>query len=324
MLDRGLSPLSLESLLITAGERIDLIKLGWARPTSAGRWRQGGDLPLLRGGACARAGRCWRSRWPRARSSPYVEWLRGLGIDHIEVSNGSLPMAPERKAELINRLARRLHGHLRGRLQERAGRGAGTVATRCLRDLAAGAALVIAEGRESGTVGLSTPAGAVHADLVESILRAVGHKTVIFEAPQRAQQAWLLRHVGPNVNLGNIGAEDVIALETLRGGLRFDTLDLLPRQAPALLAARASAGGRGARAWPRPRRALSGTAPRHAARGTRPRASRPMGAGVAAGDGPRRDRGARGSAQSASTPSAAGSSGSPPATARPTSRYAVR
>ena len=96
-----------------------------------------------------------------------------------------------------------------------------------LRDLAAGAALVIAEGRESGTVGLFDATGAVHAELVEAILNAVGQETVIFEAPQRAQQAWLLRHVGPNVNLGNIGAEDVIALETLRRGLRYDTLDLL-------------------------------------------------------------------------------------------------
>jgi phosphosulfolactate synthase (CoM biosynthesis protein A) len=52
-----------------------------------------------------------------------------------------------------------------------------------LRDLAAGAVLVIAEGRESGTVGLFDAAGEVHKDLVEAILRAVGHETVIFEAP---------------------------------------------------------------------------------------------------------------------------------------------
>ena len=97
-----------------------------------------------------------------------------------------------------------------------------------LGDLAAGAALVIAEGRESGTVGLFDETGAVHAELVEAILHAVGQETVIFEAPRRMQQAWLLQHVGPNVNLGNIQAEDVIALETLRRGLRFETLDLLP------------------------------------------------------------------------------------------------
>ena len=105
-----------------------------------------------------------------------------------------------------------------------------TGATEMLCDLAAGAALVIAEGRESGTVGLFDATGAVHGELVDAIVHAVGAETVIFEAPQRSQQAWLLRHVGPNVNLGNISAEDVIALETLRRGLRFDTLDLLPQQ----------------------------------------------------------------------------------------------
>ena len=97
-----------------------------------------------------------------------------------------------------------------------------------LGDLAAGAALVIAEGRESGTVGLFDSTGAVHAELVEAILHAVGREVVIFEAPLRSQQTWLLQHVGPNVNLGNIKVEDVIALETLRRGLRFETLDLLP------------------------------------------------------------------------------------------------
>ena len=83
---------------------------------------------------------------------------------------------------------------------------------------------------------------------------------MIFEAPQRSQQAWLLRRVGPNVNLGNIGAEDVIALETLRRGLRFDTLDLLPRRAEAARARRPRARPgalRGAsarrRSWPRRR-----------------------------------------------------------------------
>jgi phosphosulfolactate synthase len=87
---------------------------------------------------------------------------------------------------------------------------------------------VIAEGRESGTVGLFDASGEVHGELVDGILHAVGHETVIFEAPRRAQQAWLLKRVGANVNLGNIAAEDVIALETLRRGLRYDTLDLLP------------------------------------------------------------------------------------------------
>jgi len=90
---------------------------------------------------------------------------------------------------------------------------------------------VIAEGRESGTVGLFDAGGQVHGELVDAILGAVGQETVIFEAPQRAQQTWLLEHVGPHVHPRNILVEDVIALETLRRGLRYETLDLLP--APA-------------------------------------------------------------------------------------------
>ena len=102
-----------------------------------------------------------------------------------------------------------------------------------LGDLAAGAVWVIGEGRESGTVGLFDDHGSVHADLVDAIVRALGLESVIFEAPNRTQQTWLLRHLGPHVNLGNVHSHDVIALETLRRGLRYDTLDLLPETAPA-------------------------------------------------------------------------------------------
>jgi phosphosulfolactate synthase len=90
-------------------------------------------------------------------------------------------------------------------------------------DLAAGAAWVVAEGRESGTVGLYDPDGAVRTDLVEKLVGAVPADRVIFEAPTKAQQAWFVRRFGADVNLGNIAVDDVLALETLRLGLRADT-----------------------------------------------------------------------------------------------------
>ena len=158
-----------------------------------------------------------------------MEWLRELGIDHIEVSNGSLPLAAERKAQLIAKLAAEFTVIAEVGSKSGPDAVADDWCAEMLSDLAAGAALVIAEGRESGTVGLFDTDGDVHQELVDAILRAVGEQTVIFEAPRRLQQAWLLRRVGPNVNLGNIAPDDVIALETLRRGLRFDTLDLLPR-----------------------------------------------------------------------------------------------
>ena len=64
--------------------------------------------------------------------------------------------------------------------------------------------------------------------LIDEIVHLFGHERLLFEAPQKSQQAWFIRHLGPDVNLGNIPPEEVIPLETLRLGLRSDTmLDLL-------------------------------------------------------------------------------------------------
>jgi phosphosulfolactate synthase len=228
VIDRGLSPLSLESLLITAGEHIDMIKLGWGTAYVSGA--VGDKVAICRdaGVAVCPGGTLLEIAVHQDRLEPYVDWLHELGIDHVEVSNGSLPLSRERKGELISQLAREFTviAEVGSKSDEEA--IASDWCEEMLSDLAAGAAMVIAEGRESGTVGLFDATGDVHGELVDAVLNAVGQETVIFEAPQRSQQAWLLRRVGPNVNLGNISTDDVIALETLRRGLRYDTLDLLP------------------------------------------------------------------------------------------------
>jgi phosphosulfolactate synthase len=228
VLDRGLSPLALESLLVTAGRHIDLIKLGWGTAYVSGAVSDKVAICRDAGVAICPGGTLLEIAVHQGKLDGYLEWLRELGIDHVEVSNGSLPMARGRKAELISRLAGEFTV-----IAEVGSKGTEDAVPRdwcdeMLSDLAAGAVLVIAEGRESGTVGLFDSAGEVHGELVDAILHAVGQETVIFEAPQRAQQAWLLNRAGPNVNLGNIATEDVIALETLRRGLRYDTLELLP------------------------------------------------------------------------------------------------
>lgn len=228
VLDRGLSPLALESLLETAGEHIDLIKLGWGTAYVSRGVKDKVAICREADIAVSLGGTLLEIAWEQGRVEQYLEWLRELGIDHVEVSNGSLGIAVEEKRALISQLA----GEFTVIAEVGSKRTLEAVAdewvAEMLGDLAAGAALVIAEGRESGTVGLFDSTGAVHAPLVEAILHAVGREVVIFEAPLRNQQTWLLQHVGPNVNLGNIKTDDVIALETLRRGLRFETLDLLP------------------------------------------------------------------------------------------------
>jgi phosphosulfolactate synthase len=227
VLDRGLSPLALESLLMTAGRHVDMMKLGWGTAYVSGAVADKVAICRGAGVALCPGGTLLEVAVHQGQLKAYVDWLSGLGIDHIEVSNGALAMSPARKSELIRQLAGDFTVIAEVGSKSAQTADADAWCTEMLSDLASGAALVIAEGRESGTVGLFDSTGAVHGELVEQILHAVGRETVIFEAPQRSQQAWLLRHVGPNVNLGNIAAEDVIGLETLRRGLRFDTLDLL-------------------------------------------------------------------------------------------------
>ena len=96
-------------------------------------------------------------------------------------------------------------------------------ASEMLRDLDAGADWVVAEGRESGTIGLYGADQTIREDIVAAILDRVPGDKVIFEAPVKRQQAWFVRKFGPDVNLGNIEPGNVLALETLRLGLRADT-----------------------------------------------------------------------------------------------------
>jgi phosphosulfolactate synthase len=92
------------------------------------------------------------------------------------------------------------------------------------RDLEAGATWVVAEGRESGTVGLYDADHVVREDLVKAILTWIPQDRVIFEAPVKSQQAWFIRQLGPDVNVGNVAPASVLPLETLRLGLRADTI----------------------------------------------------------------------------------------------------
>src|SRR5262249_21226764 len=91
-------------------------------------------------------------------------------------------------------------------------------------EIAAGSWKVIVEGRESGTVGIYHSSGEIKAGLIDEIQMQVDPGRIIFEAPRKPQQVWFIKHFGPNVNMGNVPPQDVISLETIRQGLRADTL----------------------------------------------------------------------------------------------------
>jgi phosphosulfolactate synthase len=163
----------------------------------------------------------------------YCRLMDKYKIEYAEVSDGSLKMETEEKCGYISKLAK--HYTV---LSEVGSKEEGVIIHPQLwismmnREIEAGAWKVIAESRESGTVGIYRPNGSAHATLINKILNKVPSEKILWEAPKKAQQAWFIGLLGADVNLGNIDTNDVIPLETLRLGLRGDTFkQFMPKKA---------------------------------------------------------------------------------------------
>ncbi|HZU61264.1 MAG TPA: phosphosulfolactate synthase, partial [Solirubrobacteraceae bacterium] len=143
-----------------------------------------------------------------------------------EISDGTIALEHERKLELINRLARDFT--VLSEVGSKDDTGAITPpylwVEQMRRELEAGAWKVIAEGREAGNAGIFRPTGEVREGLINEIVHEIEPAVILFDAPRKEQQVWFVRRFGSEVNLGNIPAGEVLALETLRLGLRSDTM----------------------------------------------------------------------------------------------------
>jgi phosphosulfolactate synthase len=226
VLDSGLTPDGTRAFLGQTAHLVDIVKVGWGigyiDPTLGTRVAICADhgCPVSLGGTLLEIAA------HQDHVSELRDWALGIGITHIEVSNGLRALADSRKRELITELAADFvvlaeTGAKEGNYPPTPAEWAEEMA----RDLDAGASWVIAEGRESGTVGLYHPDHGVRDDLVAAILELTPPDKVIFEAPRKNQQAWFVRQLGADVNLGNVAPASVLALETLRLGLRADTAE---------------------------------------------------------------------------------------------------
>ena len=224
VLDSGLTPEGTRALLGQAADFVDIIKVGWGigyvDPALGSRVR------LCAGYGCSvcLGGTLMEVAAMQGRVGELRDWALGLGITHLEVSNGLRALPDSRKHALVRELAADFVVLAEtGAKEEVYPPTPAGWAEEMARDLDAGASWVIAEGRESGTVGLYRRDQAVRQDVVTAILDWIPPDKVIFEAPAKHQQAWFIRELGADVNLGNIASADVLALETLRLGLRADT-----------------------------------------------------------------------------------------------------
>jgi phosphosulfolactate synthase len=226
VIDTGLSLAEVAGLLEVAGDIVDVVKLGWGTALVSANLKPKLDLyaaseiPVVLGGTLTELA------IRQGRVEGLVGWLRELGLRHVEVSDGTIAVEREVKRELIERLS--------GEFTVLAEVGSKDVdfimapyvwVEQIERDLEAGAWKVIAEARESGNAGIYRASGEVRTGLIDEIVHAIEPERLIFEAPRREQQVWLLKRFGTECSLGNIAPADVLSLETLRLGLRSDTVE---------------------------------------------------------------------------------------------------
>jgi phosphosulfolactate synthase len=186
VLDKGCTVEATRAAMTAAGDSIDVWKFGWGTAYIDNALE--GKLNLLRAAgvwACL-GGTLLEIAWSQGRSQECLEWAGEVGFDSVEVSRGVAPMTLADKHALLRRAAESfvVFSEVGSKDPDRVLAGhewTGEIAS----DLAAGAHWVIAEGRESGTVGMYRSDGSIREDVVVAALDGGGVDKVLFEAPRK-------------------------------------------------------------------------------------------------------------------------------------------
>lgn len=232
MMDKGLSLQETKNIIEVAGHLIDFAKLGFGTSLVSNNVAEKVELYRDAGIKVHVGGTLFEAFLIRDNLSGYQRYIENIGVDAVEISDGSMRMEHDKKCEYIAHFAKNYT------VLSEVGAKDGNVAIdhnqwiqQMNTELQAGSTFVIGEARESGTVGLYDKSGCADTALIDDILRQVPRHKIIWEAPLKSQQVWFIKLLGHDVNLGNIAPADMIPLETLRLGLRGDTFfDFLPQQ----------------------------------------------------------------------------------------------
>ena len=223
VIDKGLGPRAWEDVLETSGDYIDIVKLGWGTAYVTANLRR--KLDILKDKPVVIGGTFFEAVWAKGKLDEYKRWLADLGLTHVEISDGTVEIPREEKLALIADFARDFTV-----LSEVGSKDSDVVFAPyqwvewMTEEKSAGAWKVITEAREGGTAGIFRADGDMRTGLIDEIAHSLDFHDIVWEAPTKNSQAWFIRQFGPEVNLGNIPPDEVIPLETLRLGLRSDTL----------------------------------------------------------------------------------------------------
>jgi phosphosulfolactate synthase len=228
VIDGGV-PLALFSDLISLGaEYIDYVKFGWGTAVVTNCLDEKIGVLAKHGIDFYFGGTLLEKFILQGRFDEFRRFCEVHSCRHVEVSNGTIELSNSEKCGYIRKLAADFTiisevGFKDPGRSEMLPPSEWVAAIK--EDLDAGASLVTLEARESGSSGICRPDGALRYGLIEDILSAgISVDKLVFEAPTTTLQTHMITRIGPNVNLGNVAANGVIGLETLRLGLRADTL----------------------------------------------------------------------------------------------------
>jgi phosphosulfolactate synthase len=225
VIDKGLNLREIEGMFDTGGDYVDIVKLGWGTSYVTNNLEKKIALYRSFSTPVVCGGTLFEAVYARGKLDEYKRWLSEQRFSHVEISDGAVEIPRERKLELIAEFGQDFTV-----LSEVGSKDAEVNYAPYLwvewikEELEAGSWKVITEAREGGTAGIFRPTGEMRTGLIDEIAHDVAIDDLIFEAPTKAAQAWFVKHFGPEVNLGNIPPEEVIPLETLRLGLRADTI----------------------------------------------------------------------------------------------------
>ncbi len=228
MIDGGLPAGQFTDIVSSGAEYIDFVKFGWGTAVVTGNIDAKIDVLRRCDIGFYFGGTLFEKFVLQERLDDFRRFCTEHQCQHVEVSNGTISMSNTEKASYIRKLADdfTVISEVGFKDPTRSAQLSAGEWIDCIgEDLAAGASMATLEARESGRSGICRSDGTLRSDLIEDVLAAgIGREQLLFEAPTTALQAHFISRLGPDVNLGNIPAQGVLSLETLRLGLRADTL----------------------------------------------------------------------------------------------------
>ncbi|MFQ6037351.1 MAG: phosphosulfolactate synthase [Candidatus Aminicenantales bacterium] len=230
VIDKGLGMHQVQDLIRTSGAYIDILKLtfGTSALYEKGLLKEkiltleSSGIEVMPGGTFLEVA-VWNGSWEK-----YLERTKELGFSCVEVSDGTIEIEAHQRGQIIRRavgLGLKVITEV-GKKDPKEALPIAAVHSLIRQDVENGAFKVIIEAREAGRgVGIFDAEGNIKQEEVDHIVAGVEEPDrIIWEAPLKNQQQELIIRFGPDVNLGNVPPDEVLALEALRRGLRGDTL----------------------------------------------------------------------------------------------------